>query len=208
MNSVRRVVEFAIALSVVALAFNASAQEVQKAVRAGPRHAGQGFRLGPDAVRHAREDVRPGQADAEGLRDGPRLRRRPRHHRRRQARHAGPRHRVEPGSRRSFEQARGCGRGVAAGEVRARRHVRGRHLEGHGARPVHAAGPTGQADAEIPRDAAGLPHHRQRLRHSRLDHRRDREGDRRLRHLVHRPSLHRAGAGRGHVAARRRRTSC
>ena len=53
--------------------------------------------------------------------------------------------------------------------------------------------------------AAGLAHHDQRLRHSRLDHRRDREGDRRLRHLVHRASLHRAGAGRGHVAARRGR---
>ena len=42
-------------------------------------------------------------------------------------------------------------RRFAAREVRARRHVRRRSFEGLGARPVHAAGPTRQAHPEIPR---------------------------------------------------------
>ena len=73
--------------------------------RLNPSRTGRkGRRLGADVAGARRENARHGQGDAAGLRHGPRVRRWPHGHRRRQARRDGDGHRVQPRHGRAVEE--------------------------------------------------------------------------------------------------------
>ena len=101
-------------------------------IRPAGRSGRQGRRLGADAARARRSDARSGEGHAAGLRDGPRLGRRPQRDCRCQARRRGDGRRIQPEHGAAVEEEcrrGGCGR---QGDLRRRRHVQGRHLQGVG----------------------------------------------------------------------------
>ena len=102
---------FVLALSLVAATGRLRASHAAgQAVRAAGRPGRQGRRLGADTAGARREDARHGEGDAAGLRDGPRLGRRPDGDHRRQARRHRRGHRIQPGHGGAVEEERGGGR--------------------------------------------------------------------------------------------------
>ena len=101
-------------------------------------------------------------------RDGPRIGRRPQHHRRRQARRARHRRRVQPRHGRAVAADGARGGRWRQGHLHRRRHVRGRHLGGHGAGAVPAARQSRQAEGQVPAPPPRHAHRPQHVRHPRL----------------------------------------
>ena len=108
------------------------------------------------------------------------------------------------------------GRRRRQGDVRAGRHVRGRHLEGHGDGAVPAAGQSRQAHGQVPRAQARHAHRPQHVRYRRLGARRDRDrssGDCRrwctaMLYIVPAQRRRHVEAAAGRADARRRSSRC
>ena len=115
------------------------------------------------------------QGDAAGHRDRSGLRRRPQRDRRRQARRAGVRLRVQPRDGGALAPAGAGSRRRRSRDLHRRRHVRGRHLEGDRAGALPAAEQPRQAGAEVSGAAAGNANGQQHVSGDWLGCRRDRD---------------------------------
>ncbi len=128
------------------------------------RSGRQGRRVGADVSGDGREDARPGQGHAAGLRGRSRVGRRPDDHRRREAGRSGARRRVQRRPRGVLAPPRARGGRRRQGDVRSGRHVRGRYFEGDGSCALSAARESRAPARQVPRVAAGHAHRAQYAR--------------------------------------------